>query len=75
MRTIATMAMEAKQVVILDVRRSAVPVAQLEGHDMHINALDWAPHSSHLCTAGMFFLEAHRSGFKKRIAFVPSSLI
>ena len=47
------MALDAKKVVVIDLRRSGMPVAELEGHLASISALDWAPHSTHICTAGM----------------------
>lgn len=49
---LATLALGSNRVVILDVRGAGVPVQELRGHHPGVNALDWAPHSTHLCTAG-----------------------
>jgi len=45
--------MDRHQVVILDIRMPMFPVAQLNGHQDCVNAINWAPHSCcHICTAG-----------------------
>lgn len=49
---LATMAMDALEVVILDVRVPCTPVARLNNHRACVNSIAWAPHSScHICTA------------------------
>jgi len=50
---LATLPLNAKSAVVLDVRVPTLPVAELRGHSLSINALSWAPHSScHICTVG-----------------------
>lgn len=50
---LATIAMDASEVVILDVRVPCTPVARLNNHRACVNGLAWAPHSAcHICTAG-----------------------
>lgn len=50
---IAAVPMDAKSVVIIDIRVPTVPAAELKGHAGSVNAVVWAPHSScHLCSAG-----------------------
>eukprot|EP00727_Mastigamoeba_balamuthi_P011901 m51a1_g7333 hypothetical protein (360) ;mRNA; r:184967-186321 len=49
----ATFLMESNKVIILDIRVPSVPTAELTGHQLSVNALAWAPHSSvHICTGG-----------------------
>lgn len=49
---LATMAMDAMEVIILDVRVPCTPVARLNNHRACVNGIAWAPHSScHLATA------------------------
>ncbi|KAK2157381.1 hypothetical protein LSH36_193g13056 [Paralvinella palmiformis] len=49
---LATMAMDALEVIILDVRVPCTPVARLNNHRACVNGIAWAPHSScHVCTA------------------------
>ena len=51
---LATVAMDACEVIILDVRVPCTPVARLNNHKACVNGIAWAPHSScHICTAGM----------------------
>ncbi|KAG5346452.1 DCAF7 factor, partial [Acromyrmex charruanus] len=50
---LATVAMDACEVIILDVRVPCTPVARLNNHRASVNGIAWAPHSScHICTAG-----------------------
>ncbi|RZB39414.1 methionine--tRNA ligase, mitochondrial, partial [Asbolus verrucosus] len=50
---LATIAMDACEVIILDVRVPCTPVARLNNHRACVNGIAWAPHSScHICTAG-----------------------
>jgi len=50
---LATMAMDAVEVIILDVRVPCTPVARLSNHRACVNGIAWAPHSScHISTAG-----------------------
>ena len=50
---LATVAMDACEVIILDVRVPCTPVARLNNHKACVNGIAWAPHSScHICTAG-----------------------
>lgn len=50
---LATMAMDAVEVIILDVRVPCTPVARLSNHRACVNGIAWAPHSScHIATAG-----------------------
>ncbi|CAG0889227.1 unnamed protein product [Cyprideis torosa] len=50
---LATIAMDAHEVIVLDVRVPCSPVARLSNHRACVNGLAWAPHSSvHICTAG-----------------------
>nr|SVE69796.1 EOG090X060Z [Eubosmina coregoni] len=50
---LASIAMDASEVVILDVRVPCTPVARLSNHRACVNGIAWAPHSScHICTAG-----------------------
>ncbi|XP_037803903.1 DDB1- and CUL4-associated factor 7-like [Penaeus monodon] len=50
---LATVAMDACEVIILDVRVPCTPVARLNNHRACVNGIAWAPHSSvHICTAG-----------------------
>ena len=52
---LATVAMDACEVIILDVRVPCTPVARLNNHRACVNGIAWAPHSScHVCTAGQF---------------------
>ena len=54
---LATVAMDACEVIILDVRVPCTPVARLNNHKACVNGIAWAPHSScHICTAGKLFL-------------------
>ncbi|XP_037556732.1 DDB1- and CUL4-associated factor 7 [Dermacentor silvarum] len=49
---LATFAMDACEVIILDVRVPCTPVARLNNHRACVNGIAWAPHSScHICTA------------------------
>ena len=53
---LATVAMDACEVIILDVRVPCTPVARLNNHKACVNGIAWAPHSScHICTAGKAF--------------------
>ena len=50
---LATIAMDACEVIILDVRVPCTPVARLNNHRACVNGIAWAPHSPcHICTAG-----------------------
>merc|ERR1711971_1345808 len=50
---LATVAMDACEVIILDIRVPCTPVARLNNHRACVNGIAWAPHSScHICTAG-----------------------
>lgn len=50
---LATVAADALEVIILDVRVPCTPVARLINHRACVNGIAWAPHSScHICTAG-----------------------
>eukprot|EP00727_Mastigamoeba_balamuthi_P010542 m51a1_g611 putative ddb1- and cul4-associated factor 7-like (338) ;mRNA; r:91701-93077 len=50
---LATFLMDSNKVIILDIRVPSVPTAELSGHQLCVNALAWAPHSScHICTGG-----------------------
>nr|CAD7257127.1 unnamed protein product [Timema shepardi] len=50
---LATVAMDACEVIILDKRVPCTPVARLNNHRACVNGIAWAPHSScHICTAG-----------------------
>ena len=50
---LATVAMDASEVIILDIRVPCTPVARLNNHRACVNGIAWAPHSScHICTAG-----------------------
>ncbi|KAH0451850.1 hypothetical protein IEQ34_019149 [Dendrobium chrysotoxum] len=52
-RYMATILMDSNQVVVLDIRSPAVPVAELQRHRASVNAVAWAPQSArHLCSAG-----------------------
>jgi WD repeat-containing protein 68 len=49
---LATFALDASKVVVLDIRVPSMPAAELAGHHLPVNAFSWAPHSScHICTA------------------------
>lgn len=53
LRYMATILMDSNQVVILDIRSPAVPVAELQRHRASVNAVAWAPQTArHLCSAG-----------------------
>ena len=55
---LATVAMDACEVIILDVRVPCTPVARLNNHRACVNGIAWAPHSScHVCTAGKHTLQ------------------
>ncbi|XP_036595914.1 DDB1- and CUL4-associated factor 7-like [Trichosurus vulpecula] len=48
---LATLAMDSKEVVVVDLRRPGSPMALLKGHGACVNGLAWAPHfASHICT-------------------------
>ncbi|XP_076471078.1 DDB1- and CUL4-associated factor 7-like [Babylonia areolata] len=50
---LATVAMDASEVIILDVRVPCRPRAKLSNHRACVNGIAWAPHSScHVCTGG-----------------------
>jgi len=50
---IATIQAESNKTIILDIRMSTYPVAELHGHTGSVNAIAWAPHSaSHIVTCG-----------------------
>uniref|UniRef100_A0A1B6M5H7 DDB1- and CUL4-associated factor 7 n=1 Tax=Graphocephala atropunctata TaxID=36148 RepID=A0A1B6M5H7_9HEMI len=50
---LASVAMNASEVTVLDIRVPCTPVTKLKNHQACINGVVWAPHSScHLCTAG-----------------------
>lgn len=50
---IATVLKNSPVTVILDIRKPATPVCELQAHRAPVNAVTWAPHSSvHLCSAG-----------------------
>uniref|UniRef100_A0A1I8FSU3 DDB1- and CUL4-associated factor 7 n=1 Tax=Macrostomum lignano TaxID=282301 RepID=A0A1I8FSU3_9PLAT len=49
---LATFAMDASEVIVLDTRVPCTPVARLTNHRACVNGLAWAPHSAcHICTA------------------------
>eukprot|EP00698_Gefionella_okellyi_P005826 TRINITY_DN15264_c0_g1_i1.p1 TRINITY_DN15264_c0_g1~~TRINITY_DN15264_c0_g1_i1.p1 ORF type:complete len:327 (+),score=40.85 TRINITY_DN15264_c0_g1_i1:40-1020(+) len=49
---IATFAMDSTKCYVIDIRVPSMPVAELSGHSLNVNAIAWAPHSScHICTA------------------------
>ncbi|KAG0493677.1 hypothetical protein HPP92_004671 [Vanilla planifolia] len=53
LRYMATILLDSNQVVVLDIRSPAVPVAELQRHRASVNAVAWAPQSAHhLCSAG-----------------------
>lgn len=53
LRYMATILMDSNQVVVLDIRSPAVPVAELQRHRACVNAVAWAPQTvNHLCSAG-----------------------
>ena len=59
---LATVAMDACEVIILDVRVPCTPVARLNNHKACVNGIAWAPHSScHICTAGNVLLKKSAS--------------
>ncbi|TKR60310.1 hypothetical protein L596_027574 [Steinernema carpocapsae] len=50
---LATFAMDANEVIIIDIRVPCNPLAKLNNHRLCVNGVAWAPHShSHICTAG-----------------------
>ncbi|KAF5755359.1 putative transcription factor WD40-like family [Helianthus annuus] len=52
-RYMATIIMDSKKVVVLDIRFPTLPVVELQRHQASVNAIAWAPHSScHICTVG-----------------------
>ena len=56
---LATVAMDACEVIILDVRVPCTPVARLNNHKACVNGIAWAPHSScHICTAGKLIIQS-----------------
>ena len=56
---LATVAMDACEVIILDVRVPCTPVARLNNHKACVNGIAWAPHSScHICTAGKLLIQS-----------------
>ncbi|XP_020573685.1 protein TRANSPARENT TESTA GLABRA 1-like [Phalaenopsis equestris] len=53
LRYMATILMDSNQVIVLDIRSPAVPVAELQRHRACVNAVAWAPQTArHLCSAG-----------------------
>lgn len=53
LKYMATVLMDSNQVVILDIRSPALPVAELQRHQASVNAVAWAPHvPRHICSAG-----------------------
>lgn len=53
LRYIATIVMDGNQVIVLDIRSPAVPVAELQRHCGGVNAVAWAPGTArHLSSAG-----------------------
>ena len=76
---LATVAMDACEVIILDVRVPCTPVARLNNHKACVNGIAWAPHSScHICTAGKFIhtlILAHFGNFLPFFAhFYPMTI-
>jgi WD repeat-containing protein 68 len=52
-RYLAIILMDNSKVVVLDIRFSIVPVAELQRHQASVDAIVWAPHNPcHICTAG-----------------------
>ncbi|KAF5817938.1 putative transcription factor WD40-like family [Helianthus annuus] len=52
-RYMATIIMDSKKVVVLDIRFPTLPVVELQRHQASVNAIALAPHSScHICTVG-----------------------
>jgi len=52
-RYMATLISNSSKVLLLDIRYPSIPVTELTRHQRAVNALAWAPHSSHhICTAG-----------------------
>jgi len=50
---LSTFMVDQNQVLVLDIRAPSVPVAELQGHNLPVNSIAWAPHSSaHICTGG-----------------------
>jgi WD repeat-containing protein 68 len=49
---IATIAMDALGVILIDIRRPSVPLAALPHHDTYVNNLSWSPHSRNLLLGG-----------------------
>ncbi|KAG8310051.1 ddb1 and cul4 associated factor 7 [Homalodisca vitripennis] len=76
---LATVAMDACEVIILDVRVPCTPVARLNNHRACVNGIAWAPHSScHICTAaagpnGMMTSSGRKSDLL--LSFPPNSSI
>uniref|UniRef100_A0A1I8J5K4 DDB1- and CUL4-associated factor 7 n=1 Tax=Macrostomum lignano TaxID=282301 RepID=A0A1I8J5K4_9PLAT len=53
---LATFAMDASEVIVLDTRVPCTPVARLTNHRACVNGLAWAPHSAcHICTAALIW--------------------
>nr|AOZ56909.1 transcription factor WD40 [Narcissus tazetta] len=53
LRYMATISMDSNNVVVLDIRSPAMPVAELGRHRGSVNAVAWAPRSPrHLCSGG-----------------------
>ena len=51
-RYLATFSLDSTKTMVLDIRFPTAPVAELGRHQGSLNAVAWAPHSSHhLCTA------------------------
>ncbi|KAL0248483.1 hypothetical protein GEMRC1_003719 [Eukaryota sp. GEM-RC1] len=48
---LATIAQDSCSTIVLDIRMPSIPVVELPGHSLCVNALCWAPHSScHIST-------------------------
>lgn len=68
---LATVAMNACEVIILDVRVPCTPVARLNNHKACVNGIAWAPHSScHICTAGRNFGLDHHFSLYSSFSFL-----
>ena len=48
---LATIMMDRREVIILDIRVPMLPVSSLPGHKNSVNSISWAPHSWYLITS------------------------